>query len=172
MNKIKYEINEEQAWEIYMAVKYNNYLEDAECWCQENDADIQNPKMFALMADYVIDKHDSTLSHWDNFQAAYDYNHDFYLKMDEDNDVTMEEVRKKYVFTEDARLTDSVDMADDGKENVYDIMIEEKYRRVEQLIAPSAEEALSMIEDMYCSEEITLDRNCFENVEYSIIRKK
>lgn len=46
------------------------YILDAFIWCDENGVECTD-ELAESMADYVGFKHDSTMSYWDNFEAAY-----------------------------------------------------------------------------------------------------
>lgn len=58
-------------FETYRKVLKYFYVLDAFCWCSDNNCSCSD-ELAEEMADYVIDNHDSNLSHWDNFEAAYD----------------------------------------------------------------------------------------------------
>lgn len=65
----KYAITEEDRNTFYRVQKYY-YVMDALSWCSDNDLPCSD-ELAEAMAGYVEDNHDSTLSHWDNFEAAY-----------------------------------------------------------------------------------------------------
>ena len=57
-------------FEAYGKVHKYYLTMDAFIWCDENGIECTD-ELAESMADYVRFKHDSTLSHWDNFEAAY-----------------------------------------------------------------------------------------------------
>lgn len=67
--KDKLGITEEDLQAFYKVQKYF-YIMDAFCWCSDNDYPCSD-ELAVEMAEYVEHHHDSTLSHWDNFEAAY-----------------------------------------------------------------------------------------------------
>lgn len=60
-----------QDFEAYKKVQKYFYILDAFCWCSDNDYPCSD-ELAEEMADYVIDNHDSNMSHWDNFAVAYE----------------------------------------------------------------------------------------------------
>lgn len=170
MNKIRYRLNDEQAWAIHEACTFNNYLEDAESWCEDNDVDIQTPQMYAMMAEYVKYKFDSNIEYWDNFYRAYEANESYCEEFP--LDVTMDDVRKKFVFEDDPQVIDVIDMNGDGKDHSYSILIEEKYRRVVTVTAASPDEAVESATTDYNNGEIEMDSNAFEGVDFVVIGKE
>lgn len=67
--KDKLGITEEDLQVFYRVQKYF-YIIDAFCWCSDNDYPCSD-ELAEEMAEYVEHHHDSTLSHWGNFEAAY-----------------------------------------------------------------------------------------------------
>lgn len=67
--KDKLGITEEDLQAFYKVQRYF-YIIDAFCWCSDNDYPCSD-ELAERMAEYVEHHHDSTLSHWDNFEAAY-----------------------------------------------------------------------------------------------------
>ncbi len=60
----------ESDFETYRKIERYFYILDAFCWCSDNDYPCSD-ELAEAMADYVIDNHDSDMSHWDNFETAY-----------------------------------------------------------------------------------------------------
>ena len=62
-------ITTEDLMTFYKVQKYY-YIMDAFSWCSDNGYDCDD-ELAERMAGYVENKHDSNMSHWDNFEAAY-----------------------------------------------------------------------------------------------------
>ena len=60
----------ESDFDTYRKVERYFYILDAFCWCSDNGYPCSD-ELAEAMADYVIDNHDSDMSHWNNFEAAY-----------------------------------------------------------------------------------------------------
>lgn len=56
--------------DIYNEVQLEDVISDIVSYAKEQEWDVDEEKI-ALMADYVVNKNDSTLSYWENIEASY-----------------------------------------------------------------------------------------------------
>lgn len=135
---MRFRLDQNQAYLVYAAFKYNGYLADAEEFL-EKIKEKPSGRLCDAMADQVYRHYDDDLTYYENIEKAYHLVKDSVEYVEGDSSITP--YYKQYHINDTAIPVDDDVESDDGKEHTYSVVVREVFTETTDVEASSVEEA-------------------------------